>query len=89
MRLIISDIVCFQVLFQRRLQGDVVQHPLQTVLDFLQEYKLDKYRTTFEERGMDGDLLLKADDRVLKDLGVKSAVDRIKIKTKYKTFIKK
>ena len=65
-----------------------MQHSLQTVLDFLKNYKLDKYSATFQEKGMDGDLLLKADDRVLKELGVNSAVDRRKIRTKYKTFIK-
>ena len=87
MRLLISDLICFQVLFQRRLMGGVVQHSLQTVLDFLKNYKLDKYSATFQEKGMDGDLLLKADNRVLKELGVTSAVDCKKIRTKYKTFI--
>ena len=78
-----------QVLFQRRLLGDVVQHPLQTVLDFLKHYKLEKDSSTFQEWDMDGDLLLKADDRVLRELklGVNSAVDCKKIRTKYKTFI--
>ena len=87
MRLLISDLICFQVLFQRRLMGGVVQHSLQTVLDFLKNYKLDKYSATFQEKGMDGDLLLKADNRVLRELGVTSAVDCKKIRTKYKTFI--
>ena len=45
-------------------------------------------KQTGQESGMDGDLLLEADDTVLKELGVKSAVDRKKIKTKYKTFVK-
>ena len=67
------------------LMGGVVQHPLQTVLNFLEHYKLDKYSATFQEWGMDGDLLLEADDHVLKELGVNSAVDRKKTRTKYKT----
>ena len=86
MRLLISDLICFQVLFQRRLLGGVV-HSLQTVLDFLEHYNLDKYSATFKEKGIDGDLLLEADDRVLKELGVNSAVDRRRIKTQYKKFI--
>ena len=77
----------FQVLFRRRLQGGVVQYPLQTVLNFLGKYKLDKYRVIFQRSGMDGDLLLEADDNVLKELGVNSAVDRTRIKTKYKQFV--
>ena len=77
-----------QVLFRRRLQGGEVQYPLPTVLTFLEQNKLgDKYRDIFQESGMDGDLLLEADDSVLKELGVKSAVDRKKITTKYKKFV--
>ena len=76
-----------QVLFRRRLQGGEVQYPLPTVLTFLEQNKLGKYRDIFEESGMDGDLLLEADDSVLKELGVSSALDRKKITTKYKKFL--
>ena len=57
-----------------------------TVLTFLEQNKLKKYCDIFEESGMDGDLLLEADDSVLKELGVRSALDRIRIMTKYKKF---
>lgn len=86
---VISDLVCLQVLFRRKLLGGVVQHPLQTVLDFLEKYKLDKYSATFQKWGMDGDLLLKADDRVLEEVGVNAPVDRTRILAKYKKFVKK
>ena len=76
-----------QVLFRRRLQGGEVQYPLPTVLTFLEQSKLNKYCSIFEESGMDGDLLLEADDGVLKELGVSSALDRKKIMTKYKKFL--
>ena len=76
------------MLFQRSLQGGEVQYPLESVLNFLEQNKLDKYRDIFQKKGMDGDLLLEADDNVLKELGVSSAVDRKKLKTKYKTFVK-
>ena len=65
-----------------------MQHPLQTVLEFLEQNKLDKHCVSFQQRGIDGDLLLEADDSVLKELGVSFAVDRNRIKTKYKTFVK-
>ena len=64
-----------------------MQYPLQSVLAFLEQSKLDKYCDIFQESGMDGDLLLEADDSVLKELGVRSALDRTRIKTKYKKFV--
>ena len=69
-----------QVLFQRSLQGGMVQHSLQEVLTFLEQNKLDEHCASFQKSGMDGDLLLEADDNVLKELGVSSAVERLKIK---------
>ena len=81
-------LVCYQVLFQRCLEGDVARYPMQTVLNFLEQNQLDKYSDTFQQWGIDGDLLLKANDNVLKELGVSSRAERIKIKTKYKKFVK-
>ena len=75
------------MLFQRSLQGATAQYSIQTVLTFLKQNKLDKYIDTFQQWAIDGDLLLEADDSVLKELGVSSALDRKKIKAKYKTFI--
>ena len=65
----------------------MVQYPLQSVLAFLEQNKLDKYRDIFRDSGIDGDLLLEADDSVLKELGVRSALDRTRIKAKYKKFV--
>ena len=78
----------FQVLFQRSLQGGQVHYTLQTVLTFLEQNNLSKYRAKFQEWDMDGDLLLEVDDSMLKEIGVASALDRKRIKTKYKAFIK-
>ena len=85
---LLSTLVCHKVLFQRSLQGGGAQYPLESVLNFLEQNKLDKYHDIFQKTGMDGDLLLEADDNVLKELGVKSALDRNRIKTTYKTFVK-
>ena len=79
--------MCHQVLFRRSLQGGEAQYTLQSVLAFLEQNKLGKYCEIFQESGMDGDLLLEADDSVLEELGVKSALDRTRIKTKYKKFV--
>lgn len=75
------------MLFQRSLQGATAQYSIQTVLTFLEQNKLNKYIDTFQQWAIDGDLLLEADDSVLEELGVSSALDRKKIKAKYKTFI--
>ena len=75
------------MLFRRSLQGATAQYSMQTVLTFLEQNKLDKYIDTFQQWVIDGDLLLEADDSVLKELGVSSALDRNRIKAKYKTFI--
>ena len=58
----------------------MAQYSLQTVLDFLKQNKLDKYCDIFQKSGMDGELLLEADVSVLKELGVTSAIERLKIK---------
>ena len=77
---LLSTLAHHQVLFLRSLQGGEAQYPLESVLDFLEQSKLDKYRDIFRKTGMDGDLLLEADDNVLNELGVTSAVERLKIK---------
>ena len=68
------------MLFQRSLQGGEAQYPLESVLNFLEQNKLNKYCDIFQKTGMDGDLLLEADNNVLKELGVTSAIERLKIK---------
>ena len=79
--------MCNQVLFRRSLRGGVVQFPIQTVLTFLEQNKLNKYRESFQQWAIDGDLLLEADDSVLKELGVSSTLDRNRIKANYKKLI--
>ena len=61
---------------------------MQTVLTFLEQNNLSKYCANFQKWDMDGDLLLEVDDSTLKEIGVATALDRRRIKTKYKTFIK-
>ena len=58
------------------------------VLDFLQQNKLDRYSATFQQHSIDGELLLllAEDGNLLKELGVKSPIHRLKIKTRFKTF---
>ena len=57
-----------------------MQYPLEMVLAFLEQYKLDKYCDNFKKYGINGNLLLEADDSALEELGITSALERLKIK---------
>ena len=61
--------MCNQVLFRRSLRGGVVQYPIQTVLTFLEQNKLNKYQDTFQQWAIDGDLLLEELALHLQDAG--------------------
>lgn len=78
-------------LFRRELTGDVAKHSGDVVMRFLRQYKLDRYGPSLEEQGIDGDMLLDVEDKlmksVLKEVGVKSLVDILKIRSKFKTYI--
>ena len=57
-----------------------MQYPLEMVLAFLKQYKLDKYCDNFKKYGINGNLLLEADDSALEELGITSALERLNIK---------
>ena len=63
------------------------RYPVSKVVEFLEGHKMGQYVAAFQQHGVDGDLLLEANDNVLKELGVASAVDRVKIRTRFKTFV--
>ena len=66
----------------------VARLSVEAVQTFLEEYKFSKYSETFRSHLIDGDRLMVADDNMLKDLGVSSAIDRKKIITKFRQFVK-
>lgn len=78
-------------LFRRELQGSVVKFSKQHMSQFLQQYKLDKYMPTLDGHGIDGDMILEVEEKlmksVLREVGVTSLVDILKIRSKYKTYI--
>ena len=49
--------------------------------EFLTSIKLDKYRESFISNEVSGDVLLDADDECLTELGVSTALDRVRIMT--------
>ena len=78
-------------LFRRQLQGSVARFSQHHMTQFLQHYKLEKYTPTLEGHGIDGDMILEVEEKlmksVLREVGVTSLVDILKIRSKYKTYI--
>ena len=77
-------------LFRRELAGSVAEYPRHHMGQFLQQYKLEKYQPVLEGHGIDGDMILEVEEKlmksVLREVGVTSLVDILKIRSKYKTF---
>ncbi len=79
-------------LFRRELEGSVgAKYDQDHVIRFLQQYKLEKYVSALGEHGIDGDMVLQVEEKlmksVLREVGVASLVDNLKIRSKYKTFV--
>lgn len=78
-------------LFRRELQGSIARYSRDHMSQFLQQYKLGKYMPTLESHGIDGDMILEVEEKlmksVLREVGVTSLVDILKIRSKYKTFV--
>lgn len=78
-------------LFRRELEGSVARYSQDHVTKFLHKYKLEKYVPALEEHGIDGDMVLNVEEKlmksVLREVGVASLVDNLKIRSKYKTFV--
>jgi hypothetical protein len=78
-------------LFRRELHGSIPKYSREHMGQFLQQYKLDKYSPTLEGHGIDGDMILEVEEKlmksVLREVGVTSLVDILKIRSKYKTFV--
>ena len=79
-------------LLRREIQGTVAKYPIQHLSDFLRQLKLDKYIPNLEENGIDGDMILEVEEKlmksVLKEMGVTNSRDVNKIRTRYKALEK-
>lgn len=77
-------------LFRREVQGTVAKYSTQHLSDFLHQLKLDKYIPNLEQNGIDGDMVLEVEEKlmkhVFKEVGVTNPVHVNKIWSKYKTF---
>ena len=76
-------------LFRRRLKEAELELPVAQVVKCLQDYKLEKYIKLFEEKEIDGDMLLDTEPElikaVLKEIGV-STLHTVKILAKLKQY---
>ena len=79
-------------LFSKDLQGAPTKYSNEHLSKFLQGCKLEKHIATLESNEIDGDMILEVDGdlmkKVLKEIGISSKVDIIKITSKYYTLHK-
>lgn len=78
-------------LFRRELGGMAPKYSIEHLNNFLQQNKLEKYSSIFQSCGIDGDMILEVEEKlmtsVLKEVGITSELDILKIRAKYKTFV--
>lgn len=78
-------------LFKKELQGATTKYSNEHLSEFLRGCKLDKHTDALKDSGIDGDMILEVNGdlmkKVLKEIGITSKVDVIKITSKYKTFV--
>lgn len=78
-------------LFRKELKGSKTKYSNEHLSQFLLECKLDKYIAALKENGINGDMILEAENdlmkEVLKEIGITSSIHRNKITSKYKTFV--
>lgn len=60
---------------------------VQDVINFLASIKLDKYIAAFQESDISGDVLISAKPDDLVELGVESALDKLKILVGFKRYV--
>lgn len=60
---------------------------VQDVTNFLSSIKLDKYKAAFQENEISGDVLISTTPDDLSELGVKSALDKLKILVGFKRHV--
>lgn len=75
------------VLFRRKIKCIPAIHDVSTVKAFLQKAMLQIYITKFEKYEIDGDMLLEANDSILKRIGVKKCLHCIKIKVLFPRYL--
>ena len=76
-----------RILFRRKIKGTPVSFDIAMVEEFLKEIKLEQYAKRFEKKQIDGDMLLEADDNILKKIGVAKSIHRLKIRILFPRYV--
>ena len=63
------------------------QYSVENVVKFLHQVKLGQYAAIFEEFEINGELLVQLPDDELQDMGIASALDRLKISHYFRQYI--
>lgn len=63
------------------------QLSVEDIVKFLHHVKLEQYATIFEEFEINGELLVQLPDNELQDMGIISAIDRLKISVYFRQYI--
>lgn len=63
------------------------QLSVEDIVKFLQHVKLEQYATIFEDFEINGELLIQLPDNELQDMGIVSAIDRLKISVYFHQYI--
>ena len=63
------------------------QYTVGDLVSFLQSIHLDQYATAFEDYDINGELLIEFSDDDLKDIGITSALHRLKISTFFRRLV--
>ena len=78
------DRLKIRIAFRREVLGPsdlAKKYPLAEVAEFLcRKLNMERYVLFFQENEIDGDLLLRATDEILKEIGIQTALDRLKIR---------
>ena len=69
--------------------SDLEKITAEDISDYLRSLKLDQYVEEFLENEIDGTALYDIDDDTLESMGVDTKKDRIKIKTRFKHWLRK
>lgn len=69
------------------LEQSAKQYSVGDLVTFLQSIQLDQYATAFEDFEINGELLVQFSDSDLKDIGIASALHRLKISTFFRRLV--
>lgn len=84
--LVLLSCVNFDTIDEKELEM-AKQLTVKDIVNFLHHVELEQYATIFEEFEINGELLIQLPDNELQDMGINSALDRLKISVYFRQYI--